>query len=830
MTDVCSDTFFLEVILLISAIDLVASFLFSSFPLLVTIRILFGFIILTYVLGASIRMFLKSFAKCSNLPSTFSIGGLACDLLLSLLANLAISIILTRAFLFYETYLVVTTITLIITLNSLTLLNLRRKWAIGATNEKARLESKVGLATSLVILLIVSALFAAYFRNKTPFPAINGWDMNSALAYVNWIISHNGYNYLLIPSFPSGGTPYPAFFFYMISSYSLFLGVEPYLLYWFGIYPLVFGYMLLVFLIALKLSKNLLLSIMSSFIAFFASTAYAEVVRNPLYLTLDMISQLIFLMIVVFNIYDNGRGAGKRLFNLLFIICLALFNYFAAIIVFPFLVWAVIGNDGILFLRDRRRVFQMAALSVVLCAPIFMALGSSAIPMLAPLFSSSEVSISLKVEIIQTIYPIYFWLLFGLALLSIAVCGKYFKESDSPYLDLLLYILCGFSLYFLPVWTTYRFEFYFRVFLAISVSSLGLLFDKGFFARNVASPFGKLRNKKVRLGGITSLILLIVTVAQMYPLFTQYNFYAYISKDEYDASEWIRNNTPSTAYILTDPGSGYVIRGLSLRNASTYFILPDGRMPADWSTLYPDLNVTLARFLSSQTGLEWVDVTNLLKPTQIYVVVTSRTVAWALSPSSIPITHPIDGVNYSVVINKFTEPYFHEVYASDTVKIYRPNSSLRVQQIDVWSDSNFTEGWSWYLDGSYGEHSYETDGNVLTLNTQARESTSAFTGLTKKVNCSGATYLEIRSRIDTRPYLLEAVLADASGATVRIFYMDGERSQSTWVVDRFKLEKSEANRISKVSLIVWTKDSLKHSWEIDYVTFFNLALFTSSNS
>jgi hypothetical protein len=828
LTDRYLDIFFLEITLLISAIDLIAFFLSSFLPLLDNIRVLLGFAILTYVLGASIRVFLKDFVRFSNMPSTLSIGGLACDLLLSLLANLTISSILARSFLFYGAYLVMAITVLVITLNSLTLLRLRRKQTLIAIGETVRIESKASLVVPLVIMLIASALFGVYFRNKTPFPTINGWDMNSALAYINWIIAHNGYNYLLIPSFPSGGTPYPALFFYLVSSYSLVLGVEPYLLYWFSIYPLIFGYMLLTFLIAIKLSRNLWLSIMSSFVAFFASTASAEIVRNPLYLTLDMMSLLVFLMIVVFNMYDHGRSWEKRIFNLLSAFALALFNYFTALAVFPFLVWGIIGDNQIPFIGDGRKTFRIATLGMALCAPILIALGGYAIPALTPLLSSSEVPISLKVELVQTIYPIYFWLLFGLALLSILITKKFFKADVSPYLDLLLYILCGFSVYFLPAWTTYRFEFYLRVFLAVSISSLGLLFDKEILTRIPSSPFKKLRNKRIHLGGIASFILLTITVAQMYPLFTQYNFYAYISKDEYDAAKWIRDNTPLTAYILTDPSSGYVIRGLTLRNASTYFILPDGRMPADSMTLYPNLNDQLITFLSSSTGLEWDDLMNLIKMKQVYVVITSRTVSWALSSSNVTITHPIDGMNYSLVTSKFVEPYFQDVYDSGTVKIYKPNPSLRVQEIDTWSDSNFTQGWSWYLDGSYGEHSYETNGSVLTLNAQARDSTSAFTGLSKEVNCSGATSLEIRSRIINTPYLLEAVLTDVTGATVRLCYLSREHPQSTWVVDRFSLNPSEADRTSKVSLIIWTKDTLKHTWEIDYITFAYLAFTTSS--
>jgi len=829
LTHFCIEKLFSAITIIISIAYILAFFLSGQFSSLHILRSLLGFIMLTYLLGATVRIFLKSVVKFSNLPSTLSIEGLTCDILMSFLVSLMVSIVLIRTFLFCEVSMIASIITLSIILNLFTLRSLERKSVPSPIGTSAPKISTASFVTAWIVLLGASLLFAGYFRSKTPIPTINGWDMNSALAYVNWIVSHHGYHYLLVPSFPAGATPYPALFFYFVSSYSSFLGVEPYSLFWFSVCPLIFGYMFLVFLIALKFSKNVWLSIMSSFIAFFSSVAYAEVVRNPLYLTLDMVSQIIFLLIIVFNIYYHNHGIEKKITNVLVIICLTLFNYFTAIVVLPFLLWAIIDNKKLPFLGDGRRAFRISAVSMALCAPILIALTGYMTPVLTSLFSSSAFPISSKVEILQIIYPMYFWVLFVLALFSVIVHKTYYKKIDSPYLDMLLYIFCGFTLYFLPVWITYRMEFYLRVFLAISISGLSLLFSKEFLAKILGSSYKKLRKKKISLGATISFLLLLVTITQMYPLFTQYNFHAYISKDEYDAAEWIKKNTSSSAYILTDPSSGYVIRGLALRNASNFLILPDGRMPADSSTLYPDLIGKIHKFLYSQAGFEWAEITQYLQFNEIYVVITSRTVSWALSSPETTLTHPVEGVNYSRVTSKFVEPYFHEMYNSNTIQIYRPDPSLRVDEVTVWSDSNFTEGWTWYLDGSYGEHSFDTDGDVLTLNAQTTESTSAWVGLTKEMNCSGAIYLEIRSKIDAQPYHLEVVLYDVTRTRVSTFRMAGDRPLSTWVVEQFSLTSSEANKVSEIGLIIWTKDTHRHTWEIDYVMFTHSAFSINGN-
>jgi hypothetical protein len=808
--------------LLVSIIYIIV-FVFSGlFPPLGITRSLLGFIILVYLLGASVRLFLKYVTGISKLPSTLGISGLSCDILLSFLLSLTISSILIQTFLLYENILIFAVVPPIIFLNAVTLFALKKYQNLVDPNTAPILKKRsLAPILSLIVLFAASSLFSIYFRSKTPFPAINGWDLNPSLAYVNWTISNHGFQYIFIPSFPSGLNPYPALFFNLISYYSLFLGIDPFVIYWYSVYILILSYMVLIFLIALKLSKNYWLSLTSAFIAFFTSAALAEEVRTPLYLTLDMVGQLLFLLIIVFYIYYCNSGKEKKIICLVAITCLAFFNYLTVIVVLPFLMWIVVDSKNLRFLGNGRRVFRLTAIGLALSFSILVALGSYLSLGVASLFAPSTIPY-LSVISLQKIYPVYFWVLFILTLFSVFVYHFRGRQRESLYLDILLFICCSFAIYFFPAEITRRFEFYIRVFLAIFISGLLISVpNKKYIITFPATISKKLRQVNINLKTIASFCLLFLTIAQMYPLFTNYasNFQAFISKDEYDAAKWLNDNTPPAAYILTDPSSGYVFRGLALRNSSISFILPDGRMPADSSGMYPNLKQSLHEFLSSQSIVKSMQTLQEIPFNQSYIVVTSRTVFWALNSVDAFSTSPRMGMNYSTIINKFIEPYFLERYNSSTVRIFQPNPSLRIENRTIWVDRNFTKGWSWYLDGAYGNHTLEVDNNIPTLTTQAKTEAVTWTGIIKQLNCSGSSFLEIKSKINLNPNLLEIVLYNINRRVVGLFYLEGQTGMRTWSVDRFSLSKIDVDDVAEVALIIYSRDTNKYSWEIDYVMF-----------
>lgn len=640
----------------------------NTFPFLSICKIFFGFFILTYIIGATLRIFLRDALKFSRLPSTLSIGGISCDILLSMIINIIFSVLLAKSFLFNEVLLNFILISFIIILNCLVYFHGVSSSHNNTSEIFITKKAIFDFVFPCVILLVSAILLGNHFRNQTPFPMISGWDMNSSLAYINWITTHHGFDYILVPSFPSGGTPYPAFFFFLVSSYHFVLGISSYQVFWYSVFPIIFGYIFLIFLIAFKFSKNLLLSLNCSFIAFFLSVAAAEIVRNPLYLTLDMVSQLIFLLIILFNI-TTEYSRGKYFISLIAILFLTLFNFFAVIAIFPFLLWILMGEKKLRFLGNGRKVFKISIILTALFASTLIAVVSYLFPAVSYMFSASAFPLSLKLQTFTTIYPLYFWALFVLALFAVFAYRRTAGKGLS-YFDLLLFIMLGLFLYFMPAWVTYRFEFYIRIFLVIFISGIALLLNKGIFRRSINISLKGRYTRKLRLGVIVSFCLLIITIISLYPLFSNYSPFAYISKDEYNAALWLNSNTPSNSYLITDPSSGYVLRGLALRNASSYFILPDGRMPADSFSISPTIVDDTANFFYLPTPSTWAQLS--IQKSNSYLVITSRTVYWAANSFvDNALTHPMEGVNFSLVTDKLEPQYFHEVYSSNTIKIYQ---------------------------------------------------------------------------------------------------------------------------------------------------------------
>ncbi len=437
-------------------------------------RVLLGFPILLYFSGASLRIFLRRILHFPGQLNPFCTGALAFDFLLSFLVLMAVSVVLALAFLFYDYILVGSIAGLVVFLNVFSLA-IRMPRVQNAKPGTGLRKFAVGSVLPLVILAASPAVFGIFFRAATPFPSISGWDMYSALGVINWITSHHGYKYVLIPAYSGALLPYPAPFFFIISSYGLFLGVGPHSIYWYSVYPLIFFYMSLVYLVALGLSKNPYLSLTCAFVAFFAGTGFAEVVRNPLYLTLDMVGQLFFLLIVVFHMFYQGTG--KRVISLVAIAFLTIFNLFTTIAVLPFVLYIALQDGGLPFIGRGRRLFRITTVLMGFALPVFMYAGSLLSPTFASYLSPPEgpFPISLKEQTFAAVYPPYFLALFLLSLAAVVIRHFWMGRKQSSYLDIVLYICVGFIIYFQPAYITYRIEFYTRVFMAVFISGLAPL-------------------------------------------------------------------------------------------------------------------------------------------------------------------------------------------------------------------------------------------------------------------------------------------------------------------------------------------------------------------
>jgi len=167
-------------------------------------------------------------------------------------------------------------------------------------------------------------------------------------------------------------------------------------------------------------------------------------------------------------------------------------------------------------------------------------------------------------------------------------------------------------------------------------------------------------------------VLLIATGMMMLSIPAHLELHdAYLSVDEYDTAMWIKAHTTSDAYVITDPGTGYFLRGFSLRNASVFFLLPDGRAPELISSVYPNLRSDLHGIFASNSTPDIVNRTVALGFNRTYVLISTRTVLWAQEDPSTIFTGPIPGVSLGPLAGLFVPPHFVLQYATATTYVFR---------------------------------------------------------------------------------------------------------------------------------------------------------------
>jgi hypothetical protein len=161
---------------------------------------------------------------------------------------------------------------------------------------------------------------------------------------------------------------------------------------------------------------------------------------------------------------------------------------------------------------------------------------------------------------------------------------------------------------------------------------------------------------------------------------------------------------------------------------------------------------------------------------------------------------------------KFSTPFFTLLSSWKTVKIY---GLAEVEVLPVWRSDWLSDSWSSYLDGAFKNFSSNVSADLLNITVQAKDSTNAWMGLTTRVpNCSDSTYLQIRYKIDIPSNVLEVVSYDSKGHYLKIWYLP--QSQG-WHEETFELTEEEAAKLAELGLIIWTRDTLVHRLEVDYI-------------
>ncbi len=635
------------------------------------VRALAGALILTYLSGLSIRAFLRvAFPPKVSRP-LWTPAGIALDFITSFALLVILSMALALTFLFWASTLTGLVVAPCMALDVGTIVCSRLRPAATSTHRPSR-----GIPVAVAALVGASGILFVLFRWPNPYPSISGWDLNPALASVGWTLNHHGFGFVLWPPFPASAlVPYPASFNDFIAGYSLVLGVDPLSIFYYGVLVLLLAYSLGFFAIAYRLSSRVDSALLATLAILYIGTALPETVRTPLFVTIDMLGQLVFLGLFLFFLDDEGSLGRRRAILLLGSVFLVYWYFYELVVVTPFLAFMLGGSLRSAHAQRPVRWFR-GTLVIVL-------LGVVGVSLAATVFVPSlEANLSAGFQFVPKVFAlVVMYSPVALVLGFLVVFNRAHVPEDPPVRGfraryLLEYVCVYLIIYLLPLSATYRVEFYLRAALAFYLASLrfpttremreAFRAVRALLARRRAPrPWHPLALQRL---AALAVLALVVFMAVLLP-FQVTQPEPHMSVDEYHASVWIRDHTPADAYIVTDPGTGYVIRGLSLRNASLSFLLPDGRAPDDSSPLYSYLRTSLHSIFDSYFTAQAQAQILVLDFPHVYVVISTRTVLWASTPAVSIFDHPIPDLSPASLLPVFAPPAFQPLFVSPTVVV-----------------------------------------------------------------------------------------------------------------------------------------------------------------
>lgn len=762
-----------------------------------------GILLFFYVVGNSFKGFLKRFLAT---PVGNYFSEIALEVLLSITIFIIVSILLSIGFLlnFYNLSLALILVVIICDISALDFFKFRTQTNDIITKNQKTLDLKV------YILALIPVFFGIFlvmlFRSGFSWPSMPGWDLYAYLGGSNWIFQNHGLSLSTLWPTNSGSIipPNSYIFQIIVCAISYLTGTSPYVVFWsapFATIPL-FGF--LVFCTVFSLFKNSNYAIFTSLITL--SISGGDIFLGPQYFFPSTLSIIIFLLIITFLVSFENLNKLYFILALLFISIFVALYYFPIIVTFPLLFFFLLRD---ILLKKWSQKLSLLVLGILIVLMIsFSWIGSS-------LLGGGILSISQKFNMLNSVYsPILFFLF---ALGSLIITLKLLDNSlkDKTLVFMLAYSLSLLVIFFLPPFSSVRLEIFLRFVFAIIASFPIILVIESFFSerstKNILRKIGHFGNHTPLLFSILFMCLIIMFSIQPYISYAEsVPSFSNISSDELSAGKWIEANTPKSTYILSDPSSGYVLRGLTTRNISSSFII-DGHTP---SSINQTNLVNIIWDFFRETDLSILSAYyNELPQKPEFIVITTRTVSWINSQS----------INSSFLVpmgsqltefkgdQKFSTPFFVLLKSWPTVEIFKTVNAT----IDrVWFDTSFSIGSSWYLDGDYGSHNNQINSGITNLNVQANSSENAWMGLTKLLpNVSQATFLKIRFKIDIPSYTLEFVLWQTNQSWI----INNLEQTTNWTEVTFPLTKQVATNLNKIGFIIWTQDQDVHNLEIDYV-------------
>jgi len=660
----------------------------------------------------------------------------------------------------------------------------------------------VNLGAYVSIIISFGLTVGFVFRRAFVWPAMPGWDTYVHLGVANWIFKNDGMTNIF-PISSGSVLPYPYVFHVLVASFSDILGCSPYIIFWLAPFYCIPLYGMLVYGLASVWTESKIQSLFAALLA--TSVSGGEVLLGPQYFFPSTAFILIFMLCLIAIVDSPLRRKAQAAFVLVALATCYSLYYFPLFLTLVPVIIVVIRRNPQSFLERWRTLILVTALTTTV---LLTYVGSL-------LLSSGSLSFAVKAGILEGAYPDLLWLFIisgGFVIIWLHFKGR---RVSSIHLSLLAYVATLVGLFFLPISDSYRSELLLRPFAAI-VASYVLVVFTGLATSLHASrvnldQFLRSARRPIKISLVVFLAVSIGLLVQPYFVYgQQVQTWSNMSSDEYQAAQWLGQNTPNHGYILTDPSTGFVLRGLTLLNCSTSFIV-GGHTPTPQGNF--SLTSIIYDFFTSQATPEMISYLNKLPQTPDFVVVTTRTASWS-SWGGINSTFPAptqDMPDSFAGSQKFSSPLFQLVEGWGTVRIYRMTGAQLQTVWNAITSPNLLG--PWYLDGVYGNHSIDFQSGSLKLTVQSRGPENAWTGPTFPLaNLTNAISLRVNYRIDAPSYALEVALWHEVGSYDTLYLLPQKPGWNEWTT---ALPNLQQNNLTKIAIILWTKDTQIHTVEIN---------------
>lgn len=718
-------------------------------------------------------------------------AGLAFDVMLSILCFMGTSIGLSLVFQLTGNNVMLVLGSVMLGSSALCIVRPR-----GAKNQTMMNGSRI----AAVLVVSIGLFVAAVFREAFVWPSMPGWDLYVHLAASNWIVAHNGVT-SLFPAGTGSAPPYPYAFYVMVASMSGIVGSNPYTIFWLGPYFSIPAYGLVVYALASLLTQSRVQGVIAALLA--VSISGGDALLGPQYFFPSTAFILLFLLCLTAVVGSPLRGVSQAVFASVSLVGCYLLYYYPLFLTLPALALALLFRGSPAQTSNQRRMTPFV-IALVTCVA-FTYFGSV-------MLGGGSFPLSERIAILNESYPDFLWLLISLGgtIMIYQFIARGPKQLAS--MGLVAYTATLLGIYLLPIPSSDRSELVLRPIAAIVASYAIFTVIRPFSPGQTVEDrrVGKASRTFVKVLVVVFLVLSSVLLIQPYFAYGKaVPSYSNISNDEYQASIWLSRNTPSYGYLLSDPSTGMVLRGLTLINSSTAFI-DRGHTPS------PADNYTLTRliydFFVSQNITQAKAYLSELPKTPNFVVISSRTASWASwgGINSTFVAPTRDKPNSFGGFQKFATPLFSLIATWNTVRIYTiVGVEVVPASVSVLSAGNLGQ---WYLDGSYGNHDVSFNSGMMQITVQSNASSNAWMG--PSLNLPGSidgALLQMNYTSSPMAYALEIILWGANGSQTisTLSQTPGlhEKTIPLWEIGN--------GNITRVSIVEWTKDLQIHMVDVD---------------